>query len=309
MRTIFRGLLPVALAVVCAGCATRGPQESEQRFTATSLEVDARSEARVVISAVPPESAMERFGMIDRRGQLVSYVGFTDTAYGGLVFIDGALLGHVWKRDGQAFYSCRGYYSASHYHWARDATEWADGLIAATVPADRVTLDFSGKSTVQSIREVVGNPVLSDVKSLVDMGTSPLSIIRTLTSARSNMVKRERYEKNLQALRILAPGDSEEKVASIVRPEDLSFTSDGMVLAYPRYSLDFYVNAGIVKVIQQPSFHRLSRSSAAIFYVPDLRWDRCTPSTWREALPRDWKLPAHQDDESYTAILESKLER
>ncbi len=148
---------------------------------------------------------------------------------------------------------------------------------------------------MQSVKEVVGNPVLSDVRSIVGMGTNPLSIFSTLSSARSNMVEREKYEKTLEALRSLTPGDSEEKVAQITRPEDLSFTIDGMVMAYPRFSLDFYINAGVVKVIQQPSFHRLSRLQAAIFYLPDLRWDQCTPTNWRNALSAEWVPPANED--------------
>ena len=306
MKTL-RSCGPMLMAALLdAACATQQSTDQERRFTAASLEITSTSEARSAITAVPPESAMERFGMIGRDGKLVSYVAFTDTAYGGLVFLDGAFYGYVSKRDAQAFYSCRGYYSASHYHWARDAGDWAAGLVAVVTPAAYVKLDFSGKSTVQSIKEVVGNPMLSDVKSIVDMGTNPLSIIRTLTSARSNMVQRERYEKNLQALRALSPGDKEERVAQIVRPEDLSFTSDGMVLAYPKYSLDFYINGGVVKVIQQPSFQRLAKLSASIFYVPDLRWDRCTPTTWREALPEGWKLPLPPEEDGYTSLVENK---
>ena len=287
-------LLIVAL---CAGCAGSGTRKSGSNASATSLVVDAKSSARVVVSAVPPESAMERFGMVDRRGRSVSYVAFTDTDYGGLLFLDDKLIGALSKRDARAFYSCRGYSSATRYHWARDAQDWAETLEAAATPLKSVTLNFSGKSTVQSVKEVVSNPVLSDVRSLVGMGTNPLSIFSKLSSAHSNMVDREKFDKTMQALRSLSPGDSEEKVAQITRPEDLSFTSDGMVMAYPRFSLDFYVNGGTVKVIQQPSFHRLSHLQAAIFYLPNLRWDQCTPQNWRLALPRDWTPPVVSDDD------------
>ncbi len=273
-----------------SGCATKNTPWPPSA-TAESLQVDSTSIGRKVLTSVPSESAMERFDMVDRAGRRISYVAFTDTEYGGLLFIDNRFHGTLSKRDARAFYSCRGYNTATHYHWARDAPEWIDTLVEAATPATSALLNFSGKTTYQSIKEVVSNPVLTDVKSLVDMGTNPLNIFRTLSSAHTNMVEREKFEKTLQALNDLIPGDSEDKVAQIVRPEDVSFTSDGMVMAYPRFSIDFYINAGVVKVLQQPSFHRLSRLHAAIFYVSNLRWDHCTPQNWRLALPPDWQPP------------------
>ena len=286
-----RTLIALLLATLCIGYATDKPAKPQRNAGATSMLVDGASVGHKVLAGVPAESAMERFEMLDREGRRISYVAFTDTDYGGLLFLDNKIYGTLSKRDARAFYSCRGYTTATHYHWARDALDWSDSLLAAATPAKSATLDFSGKSTMQSVKEVVSNPVLSDVRSLVDMGTNPFSIFSKLSSARSNMVERENYEKTQQALSTLMPGDSEQKVAQIVRPEDVSFTIDGMVMAYPKYSLDFYVNGGIVKVLQQPSFHRLSRLHAAIFYVPNLRWDQCTPHNWRQALPLDWQPP------------------
>ena len=292
-----RTLATILLITVCTACASQGSGKGGRNATATTLQVTKASVGRKVLAEVPPESAMERFELLNREGHRVSYVAFTDTDFGGLVFLDDKLYGTVSRRDARAFYSCRGYATATHYHWARDALDWIDSLILATTPADLATLDFSGKTSYQSVKEVVSNPVLSDVKSLVDMGTNPLSIFKTLSSAHSNMVEREKYEKTLTALSDLKPGDSEEKVAKIIRPEDLSFTTDGMVMAYPRFSIDFYVSAGVVKVLQQPSFHRLSRLHAAIFYVPDLHWDQCTPSKWMLSLPGDWKPPPAEEKE------------
>ncbi len=259
--------------------------------------VDDNSVGRQVLTTVPSESAMERFEMLDSKGREIAYVAFTDTDYGGLLFIDNKLYGTLSKRDARAFYSCRGYTTNTHYHWARDALAWYDSLLAAVTPAKSVTLDFSGKTSMQSIKEVVSNPVLTDFKSLWSMGTNPFSIFGTLSSAHSNMVDREKYEKTQQALNTLVPGDSEEKLARIVRPEDVSFTSDGMVMAYPKFSLDSYVNGGVVKVLQQPSFDRLGRLHAAIFYLPNLRWDQCTPRNWRQALPADWQPPVADDSD------------
>lgn len=292
-----RHIVVLAIAALCLGCATDKGSRSERNFTATSMEVDGGSIGRKVLATVPSESAMERFEMVDHVGRHVSYVAFTDTDYGGVLFLENKLYGTLSKRDAHAFYSCRGYNTATHYHWARDASAWAETLVAAATPATRVMLDFSGKTTVQSIKEVVSNPLLSDVKSIVGMGANPFSIFSTLSSARSNMLEREKFETKQQALRSLEPGDSEDKLARIVRPEDVSFTVDGMVMAYPRFSLDFYVNGGVVKVLQQPSFHRLGRLHAAIFYLPNLRWDQCTPRNWRQSLPPDWVPPLNEDED------------
>lgn len=296
-----RTLFVLLVAVLCAGCAAREPvkpAKPERNAMAVSLLVNANSVGRKVLAEVPSESAMERFEMLDRSGREIAYVAFTDTDYGGVLFLDGKFYGTLSKRDARAFYSCRGYTTATHYHWARDALAWAEPMLAAITPVDSAMLDFSGKTSMQSIKEVVSNPVLTDMKSLWSMGTNPFSIFSTLSSARSNMVDREKYDKTLQALRTLVPGDSEEKLAKIVRPEDVSFTIDGMVMAYPRFSLDFYVSNGVVKVLQQPSFHRLSRLHAAIFYVPNLRWDQCTPGNWRQALPADWQPPSEEMESS-----------
>ena len=171
--------IALAATLLAAGCATDPSDREDRRLTATTLEVDGGSVGRDVLVAVPAESAMERFEIQDRNGHRVSYVAFTDTDVGGLLFIDNKLLGTVSKRDARAFYSCRGYVSATREHWAQDAGEWVDSLIASVAPASRATLNFSGKTTMRSIKEVVANPVLSDVKSLVGMGTNPLGVINT----------------------------------------------------------------------------------------------------------------------------------
>ena len=278
-----RTLAALLLAILCSSCAMPG-----RNVTATSIQVDSTSIGRKVLAAVPLESAMERFEMVNREGRQVSYVAFTDTDYGGLLFLDNKLYGTVSKRDTRIFYSCRGYASATHYYWARDALDWSDSLMAATTPVTSVTLNFSGKTAMQSIKEAASNPILSTVKSLVGMGTNPFSIFNTLNTTRGDVAEHKNYKDTLQAMSDLTPGDSEDKLAEIVRPEDMSFTSDGVVMAYPSFSQDFYVNDGVVKVRQQPSFYQLSHLHAAIFYVPNMRWDLCKPHNWRHAMPSDW---------------------
>lgn len=279
----------LVLAVLASGCST--PKFS---ITASTLQVNGDSAGRQVASSIPLESLMERFDMTDRDGRQISYIAFTDTDYGGLLFVDDRLYGTLSKRDAHAFYSCRGHVSVTNGYWARDALDWADLLLGTATPATSVSLNFSGKPAVQSVKEVASNPMLSDAKSLINMGTNPLSIFNTLNSTRSNYMERERYKNTLQALNSLAPGDEEQKLATIAKPEDISFTNGGMVMAYPGYLQDFYVSEGVVRVRQQPSFLRLSHQSAAIFYVPGLLWEQCNPRNWLRALPVDWSPPAPQ---------------
>ncbi|MGZ3158926.1 MAG: hypothetical protein ACXU7H_07575, partial [Burkholderiaceae bacterium] len=109
---------------------------------------------------------------------------------------------------------------------------------------------------------------------------------KTLYSTRSDMQDREEFKKTQEALSALSPGAEESHVAAIIKPEDVSFVTDGLVMAYPKFSVEFYLSGGIVKVIQQPSFYQLSRTQAALFYAPKAQWALCTPQRWREALPK-----------------------
>lgn len=271
------------LAVFCSSCAL-----PERSITATSIQVDSTSMGRKTLEAIPLESAMESFEVVNREGHHIFYVALTDTDYGGLLFLDNKFYGTISRRDVRILYSCRGYISATRYYWARDALDWADSLMTSVTPAVSVTLNFSGKTAMQSIREVASNPLLSTVKSLVGMGTNPLSIFNTLNTTRTNMVERREYDDKLQALNDLIPGDSEDKLAKIARPEDMSFTSDGVVMAYPSFLQDFYFSDGVMKVRQRPSLYQLSHLHAAVFYIPNLRWDQCKPQSWHQAMPPDW---------------------
>lgn len=277
----------LALAVLASGCST-----PELSITASVIHVNGNSTGRQVASEIPLESLMERFDMTGQDGRQISYMAFTDTDYGGLLFVDDKLYGTLSKRDAHAFYSCRGHVSVTNGYWAHDAQEWADLLLGAATPAASVTLNFSGKPAVQSVKEVASNPMLSDAKSLISMSANPLSIFSTLNTTRSNYMEREKYKKTLQALDSLVPGDEEQKLANIAKPEDISFISNGMVMAYPNYLQDFYIKNGVVKVRQKPSFLRLAHYNAAIFYVQGVLWEKCDPRNWLQALPEDWSLPA-----------------
>jgi hypothetical protein len=147
-----------------------------------------------------------------------------------------------------------------------------------------VQLDFSGVSSVQSIKGVVANPMVNQVKSLVDMGSNPFNILKTLYNTRDDLKEREEFKKTQQALSAISPGVEEGRVAAIINPEDVSFVADGLVMAYPKFSVEFYLSGGVVRVIQQPSFYQLSRTQAALFYAPNAQWSLCAPQTWRQAL-------------------------
>ena len=297
---INRSIGVLLVAMLFTGCSIFKMNKQDGSST-SSIQVNSASIGRNVLISVPIESAMERFAMVDREGRKFSYVAFTDTDYGGLLFLNNRLYGAVSKRDALAFYSCRGYISATQHYWASDASDWIDSLMKATIPETRVTLKFTRKSAMQRVEEASSNPMLSTVNSLVNIGTNPFSIFRTLNMNRNKFIAREN-------LNNLMPGDSESKLAKIVRPEDVSFTSNGIVMAYPSFLQDFYVNDGIVKVQQQPSFYQLSHRHAAVFYVRDMHWDKCNPKNWRQAMPPDWKSPA-PDEQQISSITADKTSK
>lgn len=286
LSSLLTSLTVFALCIPFSSLAANNvDQPSKSSAPVKSLAVDQKSDARNVITTVPPESAMERFEMKDAQGRNIAYVALTDGEVGGLVFIDNKLFGTVSKQDALAFYSCRGYTSAVKYHWAKDANAWIGGLLAASQTTSAVTLQFSGKSSWRSIVEVVNNPSLSQIGSLVDIGTNPFGILRKLNNARESMAERELFEKTRLRLMDVTTGTSEERVAEIIKPEDVSFAVGGLVMAYPRFSIEYFIADGAVKAIQQPSFHFLSHKQAALFYVPNAKWELCTPEGWRGALP------------------------
>ena len=253
--------------------------------TPQSVTVTQMQNAHQAILSMPAESVMERFEMQTASGQQVHYVALTEGDVGALLFIDSKLYGKLSRHDAMAFYSCRGYATATQKYWEKDADAWVANLKDLALPVTEISLQFSGKSTLRSIVEVVNNPSLSQLSSLIDLGTNPLGIFRKLNSARDSYIEHENFLKNSERLQAITIGSNEEKVAKIIRPEDASFITGGVVMAYPRYSVEFFIRDGIVKVIQQPAFSFLSRTQAALFYNADMKWDLCTPQNWNNALP------------------------
>jgi hypothetical protein len=277
-------------ALLLAGCATSTPSNpsppDENRTTPgpSRLAIDQSSGARDTLKAIPPEAALERFELLDDAGRRVAYAGLTDGAVGGVVFVENRLVGTLTRAQAQAFYSCRGNATAVRGHWATEASAWAHSLVVAAAPASKVTLEFSGKSTAQSIKSVIDNPLVGQVRALANIGTNPLSIIKTLNKARQDYKTFENDQEMLVALGSLSPGDAESTLAAALRPEDVSFNGPGVVMAYPKYSIEFYVRDAKVQLIQQPSFHQLSHDRTALFYRPGANWLACTPAGWFNAL-------------------------
>lgn len=279
------------LAVVITGIPVLHAETADQvgimRSSAAGKEIslDTTLNARQIVSAIPAEFLRERFEVIDTKGNTIAYMALTEGDIGGLIFVDNKLSAQVSRQDAMAFYSCRGYATAVQHHWGKDADGWTAGLLQASTPVSTVELHFTGKSSLRSIVEVVNDPTLSQVSSLVDMGTNPLSIFKKLSSAWDSSVDRENFQKTLLRLKNVLTGATEAEVAEIVKPEDVSFVSGGLVMAYPRFSLEYFVSNGVVKVVQQPSFYHLSRTQAALFYAPNVHWELCTPADWRKAMP------------------------
>lgn len=265
-----------------------GKRQSDGLYTGTAIQeisVERTQDGRQFVTGLSPQFVMERFETRDTQGRTIIYVALTDGDTGGLIFIDNHLSATVSRQDALAFYSCRGYVTAIQQHWAKEAARWADTLLAVAQETHSITLHLTGKSSLRSIIEVVNDPSLSQVGSLIDLGSNPLGIFRKLSSARDTLVEHDNYQKTLQQLTGVTTGTTEEKIAEIIKPEDVSFVNGGLIMAYPRFSLEYFVSNGIVKVVQQPSFHQLSRSQAALFYLPGTKWDQCTLQGWRNAVP------------------------
>ena len=262
---------------------------SGSEIGASTLAVTDKSVARDVLTAIPQAGLLERFELQDGDGHLISYAGLTEGEPGGLVFVDQKLVGTVSRADTMAFYSCRGYVSAVHKYWGNDAPAWGASLVRAATPATDVHLTFSGKSTSQSIKSIVENPLVGQVKALVDIGTDPLKIVKTLQDARDNYKNHEHDQAVIKSLRTINVGDSEAKLAKVQKPEDVYFLEQGFVLAYPKYTVEFFVSDASIQMIQQPAFHQLAHDQASLFYAPGASWSKCTPVTWRAALPAQVK--------------------
>lgn len=286
--TMFACFLASALSASLGGCASTFKSVSQDiAYGPSELVVDQSSNARKVLTSVPLESAMERFELMDAQGRLISYVAFTDTKVGGLVFLDQKLYGTISHRDAQAFYSCRGYITALNRHWAREADAWGNSLLLQARPASSVKLEFSGKSTTKSLQEVVKyNPLVDQLRILASVGANPMSLFKTLDRVHDNVLARERYETTLSGLSAIAPGMSESAVADVVMPDEVSFMDSGVVMAYPSHLVEFYISRGQVQVIQQPSFNYLSRTQVTLFYVANAQWNLCSPASWQAAFPK-----------------------
>lgn len=223
---------------------------------------------------------MERFELQTEDGRRIAYAGLTEGEPAGLVFVEGRLAGTVTRPLAQAFYSCRGYATATQQYWGREAQAWVASLERVMTPVTAVTLDFSGVSAEKSIRNIVDNPLIGQVRTLVDIGTNPLNVVKTLDKARRSYKDREREADQLRALSAVSPGDSERKLSDALKPEALSFVRPGYVMAYPHYSIEFYVAQGRVTLAQQPAFNQLAQAQAAIFYQAEMDWERCDPQRW-----------------------------
>lgn len=281
-------LIAVVACILMMGCATgqKGQKQGvvERASNAMFLSVDLNSDARQVVDAIPPESAMDSFEAFDSQGQVISYAALTDTDTGALVFVNQKLHGTLSHREAQALYSCRGY-ATSVGHWAQEATKWADSILASTKPATVVELEFSGKSSMQSIKEVAESPFVKRLRALFGVGSNPLKIFGSLSTIKNEMAASAQFDNVEIGLDRIRLGMSESNLDEIAKPEDVAFVGDGIVMAYPSHLVEYFVAGGDIKAIQRPSFHFLRRTHAALFYTPNAKWALCTPERWQEAFP------------------------
>ncbi|MDF3036451.1 MAG: hypothetical protein K0S28_1725, partial [Paucimonas sp.] len=208
----------------------------------------------------------------------------TDGDVGGVLFVDGKLHGVLSPADAQAFYSCRGYVSTTRAHWAGEAETWLNALISASVPVEKVKLQFDGKERHRSIKGIANNPVVHGL-SIFDLTTSPVGLLRKLNSARERMQKQDEYDKAMESLKAVGLYTKENELARIMAPEDMFFGETSLILSYPQFAFDFNVKDGKVRLAQQPSFRHMSHARPAMFYMPDMNWKNCSSESWRSAAP------------------------
>lgn len=283
IRYWFAGaLLAMPLATLAAGKKLVRDEADSDR---SSLLVDAGDDAHAILDLVPAEAVMERLEMVDANGRQLAWLALTEGDVGGLVFVDKKLLGTLTRRDALAFYRCRGHVSVASGHWAQDAASWGQALAAAAKPAASVQLSFSGKSTPHSIKEVANIHALSQITSIVDIGTNPFGILRKLNSANDSARERERYENQLRSLRAQVPGNTEAKLVAALAPEQVRYGNAGQILAYPRFAFEFYLVNGQIRLAQQPSFLHLAQIYSPLFFQAGANWALCDAKNFQRVWP------------------------
>lgn len=292
LKTLAVTLFPLLLAHTALALEAKKLVKASDGSEASSLIVDGSDDARQIMDVIPLEALQERIEWQDPQGHTLAYAALAEGKDGALLFIDKKLAGTLTRREAQAFYSCRAYATASGAHWARNAAQWMASLQAASKPAMTVVLQFSGQSTPLSVKEVGSDQTLSQIESLLNIGTNPLGILKKLSAANDSKRERDRLERIANALRAVTLGTTEEKLVEAQKPEEVAYAPDSLVIAWPRFAYEFLVQDGSVRLVQQPSFTSLARSRSALFYVPGAQWQNCTPGGWRNWLP---EVPAAKD--------------
>lgn len=282
-------IIVATMAVILPGCASTkrtANDRPERNFNAPSLTVSTASSPGEVLAAMPVESLMDRLKARDTQGRIIDYIAFTDTDTGGVVFVDGKLTGIVSRQKAQIFYICRGHtLSTPNHYWAENASLWVSSLLEHVQPANNVLLEFSGKTTVQSIKTATENPVLGRIKSILGMGTNPLSVFSTLNNARNDYEASEQFEQESEEMGRLDLGSNEKALAKIAQPSGVSFTSNGWLMIYPLHRIEYFIIDGTIQAIQQPALYPLARIQSGVFYAPEIQWKSCTAQEWPKAAP------------------------
>ncbi len=278
----------VALTGFLTSCAStkQAGDRPDRNFNAPTLTVSASSLPKEVLAATPTESLMERLRAKDTRGRIIDYIAFTDTEAGGVIFVDGKFTGIISRHDTQAFYICRGYtLGTPNHYWADDTAAWVGSLLERMHPETSVLLEFTGKTTIQTIKTATENPLLGRIKTILGMGSNPLGVFSTLNSARNDYEASEQFEKESEAMERLNPGAAEAALAKIAPPNILAFTDKGMLMVYPTHRIEYHTIEGVIQSMQQPAFYLLARTQSGVFYAPGIQWKSCTVKDWPTALP------------------------
>jgi hypothetical protein len=81
----------------------------------------------------------------------------------------------------------------------------------------------------------------------------------------------------IAALGKLEPGDAEEKLAGILRPQDVRFLGDDLVMAYQSIPSIFWYSKDVSTCCKQHLCSCRVRSQH-LFCRAGVQWSRCTPA-------------------------------
>ncbi len=289
MKGLFTASLIALATAGCTGWSSQRPPdpgvESEPRTNALpALALGAQTNYRDTLAALPAEAIVERFSFTSGTARL-DYIGIAATNLGGVVFEGGRFVGHLSAESADAFLACRGLHSAQAGSWLVERAAWEKSLreamrrdpLEVVWPRDAMSL----KNTFGELRERLN--ALQGLRSLVEAGSSPSGLARSLESLGNQFSDSNARERRSQFLAAFAPGERETALVSELGVDIARYTREGLLLNYPKQGVTALVRAGAVEAPAIGPTARVTPESLAAAYRPGVHWERCSPAGWASA--------------------------